>query len=475
MRRVALALTALAVWGSAQAFDPLGSERLLAALPPPGQLPLDAELAGGPACPAPGVDTSGPISLGEVVKRALCHDPRTRQAWAESRLQAARLGVARAAYLPTLTASLSEARSGQTVSQGGASTRTDAGTRSTRLDLGWNLFDFGQREASVESARQTLQAAVASQDLGVQTVFLDAANAYFGLLAAQGELAVAREVERINLESFMAAEAKHAAGIGDLTSKLQTQTAFAQAILARVRAEGALRNARGRLAVSIGESPQRPLTVEADDARLPDTDFVKGVADMLELAQQAHPELRAARARLDAARARSSAAGRAYLPTLSLSASRSHTGNDYAAAAVPDLAQRDSRVALQLAVPIFDGFAKHYQVKAAAAEVELASADLRSAEQRVALEVWQAWQTLQSETEALAGTEKLLGFATKSLEVAQGRFKAGVGSTLELLEAQRAMADAAQQRINALASWRATRLRLAASLGRIGFWSVREG
>ena len=474
MRRVALALTALAAWGSAQAVDPLGSERLLAALPPPGQLPLDAELAGGPACPAPGVDTRGPISLGEVVKRALCHDPRTRQAWAESRLQAARLGVARAAYLPTLTASLSEARSGQTVSQGGASTRTDAGTRSTRLDLGWNLFDFGQREASVESARQTLQAAVASQDLGVQTVFLDAANAYFGLLAAQGELAVAREVERINLESFMAAEAKHAAGIGDLTSKLQTQTAFAQAILARVRAEGALRNARGRLAVSIGESPQRPLTVEADDARLPDTDFVKGVADMLELAQQAHPELRAARARLDAARARSSAAGRAYLPTLSLSASRSHTGRDYSSA-TPDIAQRDNSVALQLAVPIFDGFARHYQVRAAEADVDLARADLKSVEQRVALEVWQAWQTLQSETEALAGTEKLLGFATKSLEVAQGRFKAGVGSTLELLEAQRAMADAAQQRINALASWRATRLRLAASLGRIGFWSVREG
>lgn len=90
----------------------------------------------------------------------------------------------------------------------------------------------------------------------------------------------------------------------------------------------------------------------------------------------------------------------------------------------------------------------------------------------MALEVWQAFQSLQSETEALASTEKLLGFATKSLEVAQGRFKAGVGSTLELLEAQRAMADAAQQRINALANWRATRLRLATSLGRIGFWSV---
>jgi hypothetical protein len=135
-------------------------------------------------------------------------------------------------------------------------------------------------------------------------------------------------------------------------------------------------------------------------------------------------------------------AERAYLPTLSVAASRSHTGRDFSAD-LPDIAQRDNSVALQLAVPIFDGFARHYQVRAAEADVDLARADLKSVEQRVALEVWQAFQSLQSETEALSSTEKLLGFATKSLEVAQGRFKAGVGSTLELLEAQRAMADAA--------------------------------
>jgi outer membrane protein len=121
---------------------------------------------------------------------------------------------------------------------------------------------------------------------------------------------------------------------------------------------------------------------------------------------------------------------------------------------------------------VFDGFSRHYQTRAARAEFELADADLRSTEQKIALEVWQAYQTLESQTHALDSTLKLLGFATKSLEVAQGRYKAGVGSTLELLEAQRAMADAAQQRINALSSWRATRLRLAASLGRLGFWSV---
>lgn len=472
MRRVALALLLFAA--PALAFDPLASRRDLTELAPPGQLPLDAERVGGSACPGPLVAADdGTISLAEVVKRALCRDPRTRSAWAESQLQAARLGAARSAYLPTIDANLSEARVGQTVRQGSTSARNDAATRLSSVTLAWNLFDFGQREANVESARQTLLAAVASQNLGVQTVFLDAADAYFALLNAQGELAVAQEVERINLQSFLAAEAKHAAGVGDLSAKLQTQTAFASAILSRVRAEGAVANARGKLAVAIGEPPTRGLRVDADDAHLPDTAFVKDVGEMLELAQQSHPQLRAARARLAAAQANIAVAERAYLPTVSLAASRSHTGSRYTAADLPELAQHDSRVAVQLAVPIFDGFSRHYQTRAAQANYALAAADLSSAEQQVALEVWQAWQTLRTETEALGSTEKLLGYATKSLEVAQGRFKAGVGSTLELLDAQRSLADAAQQRINALASWRATRLRLAASLGRLGFWSVQ--
>jgi outer membrane protein len=469
MRRRIVAAGLFVLCSVAQAFDPLGSERDLGAVPPLGQVPLDAELVGGSACPPP--FAGGLIPLSEVVKRALCRDPRTRSAWADTSLAAARLGVARAAYLPTVTGSLSRSRIGQTIGQGGGTLRNDGTSRVGQLDLAWNLFDFGQREANVDSARQTLLAAAASHNLTIQNVFLDAANAYFSLLNAQGELTVAREVERINLQSFMAAEAKHAAGVGDLSAKLQTQTAFAQAILARVKAEGALRNAQGQLAVSIGESPDRNIAVDADDARLPDTAFVQGMSDLLEAAQQAHPELRAARARLNAARARIAVADRAYLPTVSLNATRANTAREFDSN-VADLDQRDRSVTVQVNVPVFDGFSRHYQTRAARAEFELADADLRSTEQKIALEVWQAYQTLESQTHALDSTLKLLGFATKSLEVAQGRYKAGVGSTLELLEAQRAMADAAQQRINALSSWRATRLRLAASLGRLGFWSV---
>ena len=53
MRRLVLALTLAAGVSGAAAFDPLGSRGELAAVAPPGQLPLDAGLVGGPACPGP--------------------------------------------------------------------------------------------------------------------------------------------------------------------------------------------------------------------------------------------------------------------------------------------------------------------------------------------------------------------------------------------------------------------------------------
>ena len=90
--RFAALLAAIAAT-SAHAFDPLGSQRDLAGLAPPGLLPLDAELVGGPACPGPlpAALPDGRISLAETIKRALCQDPRTRQAWAQSQIQAAQV------------------------------------------------------------------------------------------------------------------------------------------------------------------------------------------------------------------------------------------------------------------------------------------------------------------------------------------------------------------------------------------------
>ncbi len=474
-RRIALATAMILVNTSALAFDPLLSEQGLQASIPPEQVALDAnDFLGNRDCPGKLVTaTDQAISLTDTIRRALCRDPRTRQTWQEAKLQAARLGISRASYLPTLSAAADSTRGRQANTQSGLASSVDGVTNTRTLELAWRLFDFGQREAAIENAQASLLAALANRDLTLQKIVLDAANAFFALLNAQGKLAVAQEVERINLQSFLAAEAKHAAGVGDLTGKLQTQTAYGQAILNRVRAEGAVRQAQGQLAVSVGESPELPLRVEADDKHLPSLGFVSQIGDMLRLAEQEHPELQAAQARLTALKAKVSVTERAHLPTLSLNANRGSSSQSYSNGA-DKYTQDTNSVTFNLNVPLFDGFNRPYQTAAARAEYEQAAADLDAVKQKIALEVWQSFQTLQTETQALDSSEKLLGYATKSLEVAQGRYKAGIGSTLELLDAQRALADAAQQRIEILASWRATRLRLAASLGRLGFQQLGE-
>jgi outer membrane protein len=56
---------------------------------------------------------------------------------------------------------------------------------------------------------------------------------------------------------------------------------------------------------------------------------------------------------------------------------------------------------------------------------------------------------------------------------AQHRYQAGVGNILELMGAQTALTNASQQHVQALADWRAARLRLAGSLWRLDTADMR--
>ena len=62
-------------------------------------------------------------------------------------------------------------------------------------------------------------------------------------------------------------------------------------------------------------------------------------------------------------------------------------------------------------------------------------------------------------------TADLLASAEQSQRVALGRYKAGMGSILDVLNAQSALAGARQQRVQALYSWDIARVSLAQAMG----------
>jgi outer membrane protein len=83
----------------------------------------------------------------------------------------------------------------------------------------------------------------------------------------------------------------------------------------------------------------------------------------------------------------------------------------------------------------------------------------------VALDVWEAYQNLSTATQTIRTTLDLLASAEQSERVALGRYKAGVGNILDVLNAQSALANARLQRIQAMLDWQVSRATLARAVG----------
>lgn len=415
------------------------------------------------------------LTLGEAIERILCNDPQTRLAWANAKAQAAQVGIAQSAYLPRLNGGIGISR-GNTVSN--YEQRPELSSKgiqqqlTNRLSMSWVLFDFGRREAALSSARQLLVAANANQDATLQNSFAGAAQLYYNAISAQRSLNVSTQIEVLAAKNLEAADAKYKAGTTALSDRLQAQTAYSQANLGRVRNAGALRTATGVIALRMGLPPDTPIRLSENLTPLPDTHFVKTINELLAQAREDHPALIAAQAKIKAAEATLQERRAAGRPTLSFTTDISESQYNRSIALSGDRNDRDRTVGLQLSIPLFDGLEHTYQIRNAQARLEASRVELVDTEQMLLIDLWTNYQTLNNETLSLKRTEDLVAQSRESLEVIQGRYQSGVGSMIELLNALTSYATAEEQHIAALSNWQVSRLKLAANLGRLGFWAL---
>ena len=443
------------------AFDPFNTEAML-----PKKPSLRQAGAAGDACAT--VKLLDALDLLEVVNLSLCNNPQTREAWASALVQAAEVGVSRASYLPSPSLSVSENRSR-------LDTEPSVYQRNIGLSVSYLLYDFGLRAANLENARRLLDAATATQDSTVQAVFLQAIQAFYQTQSSVAALDAASESERAAKASLAAAKARHAAGTATPADSLQAQTAYSQAMLNRISADGNLKIANGALANMLGLDANIDVKLTGAAGLVSSQDMSddndrrtaaihalnsveRDVAALIAEARLKRPDLYAAQAQVDAAKANVDAARAAARPSVSLTASSNQSSS-------AGVTQRGSSSGLLLSVPIFSGFAPTYRIRSAQAQVESKNAQLEHLRLQVALEVWTAYQNLNTATQALLTTADLLQSATLSAQVALGRYNAGVGNMLDVLNAQSALAGARQQRIQSSYNWNISRAVLAQAMG----------
>ena len=103
--------------------------------------------------------------------------------------------------------------------------------------------------------------------------------------------------------------------------------------------------------------------------------------------------------------------------------------------------------------PLFTGFRAQYDVRAAQAGVDIAHEEARTLQQQIDLQVWNSYYGLSTASQRVRTSRDFLASAEQAADVAQNRYRNGVGSILDVLTAEAALESARAQEIQARADW----------------------
>lgn len=432
-------------------------------------------------CRALKQDADAALTLSNAVASALCHNPKTREAWANLQAQVAQVGIAKSAYLPTLSASgqivLNRSDSAGTSTTGRPFEFSSGSTNhNASLNLNWVLYDFGLRASVMDSAEKTLLSAVAKQDSTLQSVIANTVKDYYAALIAQKNIEATKQFESNAKQVLDLTVARVQGGVSAISDQLQAQTTYSQAVYNRNKAEGDWQIALGTVAIDMGQRPNQSIRLSDSGYEKSAVSVLQSVDTMLQSAQETHPVLRAARADLDASLANERSLKAQGRPSLSLvgqystsQKSESSGGNQ----PYIDTNRQDRYIGVKLDVPIFEGFVSIYKMRNQRAQTDAKEAALLDAELQVATSVWSSYQQLKVSAINMQTSQEIVESAQLAFKAAQSRYQRGVTDIQELITNQNTFFNATQQHIRAIAEWQNARIQLAASLGNLNLSTIQ--
>ena len=420
--------------------EPLISPAMVNAVPPDLQQRLQA------------------LTVTDVVDLALRNNPATHASWSQARAAANFLGSARGQYYPELNATVTASRiKSPATNARPAGERTDYGPA---VSLNYLLLDFGGRSGSVEAARQNLFAASLTHNATIQNTVLDALTAYFNYVATIALLAAERTAIAEAQASLNAAQQRNKVGLATIADVLQARTALSQEQLTLETTQGLVQAARGGLAAALGLPANLPFDLAPNIGPFPVRTLTDSVDNIINTALRNRPDLAAARARAEAAYSQVRVTRAAALPSLNLGGTGSRLYSTPSTFSGPSY-----NLNLGLSIPLFNGFSHQYDIAAARAQADAVAALAEQTRQDVVTEVFVSYYTLQTAEHRAATADDLLASAEQSAQVAAGRYREGVGSILDLLTAQTALANARAQRVQTRWQWYTALAQLAHDAG----------
>jgi outer membrane protein TolC len=322
-----------------------------------------------------------------------------------------------------------------------------------RARLTQTIFDFSNL-GRVNAAKGQVRAASAERSAVVEGSAQNVALAYARAIRAQA-VVTALAAELVGL-----AVAQQKAGVSASIDVTRARTQLAEAAGQLVVAENQLERAKIDLARALGLDPATPISLsDTLTAQLGAADVPADRNAAVAQAVAARPDLAAELARGVAARTAASAISAERLPRLDLEA-------DYGLSGVrmPD-AITTRQVAIQVTVPILDGFRREGRLAEQQAVVRESDVRTRDLRQQVAADVDGALLDLHSAAARQMIAAERLELAAQEVSEARQRFRAGVAGNIEVINAQTSLLRARDADIDARFAAVSARIALARSVG----------
>lgn len=383
-------------------------------------------------------------SLGELIEIAQSRNPLTRAAWSNAKARAASVGIARSELYPTLIAVATSRTFQEPLLLYEHFQLQDIGLFKSILRLHYTVLDFGERRSEIAASRARLLAANFRFNDAHLQVINQVTQSYYSLQNAIGlhEAAIANLNDAKAVEQ--AAQERLNNGLATLPDVLETRAAAAKA---EYDLQSAIRTEKvffGNLATTLTVTPSRPFRVQnLSDLQIPDS--LHEMAEEAEhRAMQQRPDLLARVSTVQAAEAEVRHARTAYFPKLEFEGDagwlRAWGQQEQLPSIYGQVKVYDAQVHLKWT--IFDGLKRESELARAKAERRAAEAEVHEQQDRIADQVWTAYQDAQTALQQRKAAIALLKAANESYDAALEAYRYGVRNILDVLAAERELAQA---------------------------------
>ena len=397
------------------------------------------------------------INLDKAIEMALKTNPTVKISEADSSVAKAQKDEAKASRWLSIDYTHKTARGGYYDPDPSSSQYAPRNSHTNGFTASIPLYTGGKLSGTIEQAVQNYKSSEYGVDESYQAVKLSATNGYYAVLQAIDTVKLSKDsVERLSAH-LQNVQAQYDVGVVAKVDVLRSQVELADAEQTLIKAQNAYDLAVADLNNIIGLPHGTDLKVTES---LQYNKYDNPMENCINFALANRPELFQAEAGIEAAKAAVKVAKSGYMPQVAASAS-----NDWSSTSWPGDDNQNWGVGVSVSMNVFDSGVTAAKVNASEASLYKAEETYRQTKDSVQLDVRNNYLSLREAEKRIATSKVAVDSAEEDYRISQLRYQAGVGTNIDVMDAQVALTQAKNNYVQALYDYNTSSAALAKSMG----------